>query len=183
MPEIRKITKNSNGTIFKYIQGVSILSEYQELWKQKRGGSKFRSQKQWDESLLEAQSLILPLGRNSKLVILACLYWGVGNKRELNLINSDPTLIKTFVNCLIEIGVKKDMLKVTLRLYEDLNINNAIKYWADILEIKKEAISSVNILKGLKRGKLKYGMCRVRVAKSARYFKLIMSMISLLRKV
>jgi hypothetical protein len=49
------------------------------------------------------------------------------------------------------------------------------------LNLPVSQIRSVNILKGKKVGKLEYGMCRVRVTKGERHFKLIMSMIDLIK--
>ncbi len=47
---------------------------------------------------------------------------------ELNIINSDPYLIKTLVHYLEVIGITKEKLKVTLRLYSDLNKNTALNF-------------------------------------------------------
>jgi hypothetical protein len=115
------------------------------------------------------------------MLILACLYWGEGNKTELNLINSDPNLIRVFVNCLKRLGVKDEDLLVSARIYEDLNPEKVKLFWAKTLRIHKDLIRSINVLNGKKLGKLKYGMCRVRVRKGARYFKIIMSVIDLIK--
>lgn len=50
-----------------------------------------------------------------------------------------------------------------------------IRYWAQIIGIPSNRILNVNILKGKKRGKLQYGMCRVRVTKGGNYLKLLQS--------
>ena len=182
LSEIRSLVKRGYGTVFKYMKNVPILPEYAELWKAKRGGSKFRATKEWQEAKEKVKNLIYPLGKRERLIILACLYWGEGNKSELNLINSDPSLIKLFVKCLKDIGVSKKQLKVTIRIYNDVDERQAIRFWADVVGISSGEISGVNILFGRKRGKLKYGMCRVRVQKSRLYFKLIMSIIALMKE-
>ena len=114
-------------------------------------------------------------------LILACLYWGEGNKRELNLINGDPNLIKVFIMCLESLGVMKDQMKFTLRIFEDMNKEEAVRYWAKVINISKIKITNVNVLSRKKKEKLVNGMCRVRVTKGAPYFKLIMSMINLIK--
>ena len=48
--EIKNLTKRSNGTLFKYIKGVSVLPEYQKAWKAKRGGSKAKSNRESNEA-------------------------------------------------------------------------------------------------------------------------------------
>ena len=115
------------------------------------------------------------------MLILACLYWGEGNKNELNIINSDPNLIRIFVNCLKKLGVRNEDLLVSARIYEDLDPEKVKSFWAKTLDIDKKLIRSINVLSSKKKGKLKYGMCRVRVRKGARYFKIIMSMIDLIK--
>ncbi len=181
LPEIKKLTGKANATIFKYTRKVEILHQYKEIWKIKRGGSKYRAYKKWQEARISAQALITPLNKKDKLLILSCLYWGEGSKRELNLINSDPALIKVFIVCLKEIGVTTDMLQITLRIFEDMDKVKVVNFWANFLSISKSQISNVNILKGKKAGKLKHGICRIRVRKSAPFFKLIMSMIDLIK--
>ena len=179
--EIRKIVPRGKASIFKYMKNVEVVSPYKEILKAKQGGSKYRSSYFWNAAKLKANRLISDLTVLDKVLILTCLYWGEGNKNELSLINGDPCLVKVFVAGLLEIGVKKSDLKVTLRLYDDLSKHESIRYWANVLEIEKSSITNVNVMKGKKNGKLKYGMCRVRVCKSQEYFKLIISMIDLLR--
>ncbi len=181
LPEIQKIVGRGNSTVFKYIQGVSILPKYQQILKDKQGGSKKKSRKDWETASKKAKDILGEVDIKTRLVILTCLYWGEGDKRDLSLNNSDPALIKVFVECLKCIGVKKEDLRITLRLYEDLNENQARVYWAKVVGISEEKILSINFLPGKKKGKLKYGMCRVRVTKGGPHFKLIMSMIDLIK--
>jgi hypothetical protein len=79
------------------------------------------------------------------------------------------------------LGVKNREFKISLRLYEDINKEKATNYWAKNLNFKNSDIKSINVIKGKKAGKLEYGMCRVRVEKGQQYFKLIMSMIDLIK--
>ena len=181
LSEIQKVTARARTTIFKYIKNVQILPRYLSLWKQKRGGSKHKAFLAWEDSSKKVRELILPVGRKERLLILSSLYWGEGTKSELNLINSDPSLIKVFVTCLGDLGVKKDQLKITLRIFEDMDKRKVIRFWSSVIGVSPAKITNVNILKGKKVGKLEYGMCRVRVVKSASYFKLIMSMIDLIK--
>ncbi len=181
LPEIQKIVKRGNSTVFKYIQGVLVLPKYRQILKDKQGGSKEKSRKDWKAASKKAKDIFGEVDSKTKLVILTCLYWGEGNKTELNLNNSDPALIKTFVQCLYGIGVKKSDLRITLRLFEDIKIEEAKLFWANLLDIKVNEILGINIIHGKKVGKLKYGMCRVRVTKGGPHFKLIMSMIDLIK--
>ena len=181
--EIKNLTnRKSNGTIWKYIQGVSILPRYQEIWKVKRGGSKARSTRDWKESQEKASKLIRHIGFTEKMVILSCLYWGEGNKTSLDLINSDPSMIKVIISCLKDLGIKNSELKISLRLFENINKQKAVSFWTHTLLLPKNTIQKIDVIKGNKIGKLKYGMCRLRVKKGGKYFKLIISMIDLIRR-
>ena len=179
--EIKTITKKSNGTIWKYIRGVSILPKYQELWKAKRGGSKARSNREWEEAKVKASTIIKNLGFKEKMLILSCLYWGEGNKKELNIINSDPYMIRTFILCLKDLGVKESELKISLRLFEEINKKKAIKFWSKAVRLPSSLIKKIDVIHGNKVGKLEYGMCRLRVKKGGKYFKILMSMIDLVK--
>jgi len=182
LPEIRKITGKGNGLVSKYIQGVKILPQYYNVWKMKQGGSKARADAEWNKAKNTAENLIGSLDGKERLLIAACLYWGEGTKTELNLSNTDPNLIRIFVRCLEEIGVTKDKLRVTIRVYDDLDKSKAMEFWARVIGIPKNQILNVNVLKGKKSGKLQHGMCRIRVTKSAPYFKIIKSIIEVIIK-
>lgn len=181
LPEICKFLNRGGSTVYKYAKDVVVLPEYVNSLKQKQGGSKDRARTQWDKSIISANDLLKKIGKREKLFILAALYWGEGTKSELDLINSDPAMIRVFISCMKEIGVKSKDLRVSLRIYGDISSSDAKKYWAEVCEVDMENILSVNILKGKKTGKLPYGMCRVRVIRGGEYFKLIMSMIACIK--
>ena len=86
LPEIRKITGHGSSTIFKYIQDVEILPEFINMWRRKQGGSAQRAKEKWEDALKTAESTIGKMNSRDELFLLAGLYWGEGNKRELNLI-------------------------------------------------------------------------------------------------
>lgn len=182
LPEIKNTIKRSSTTIFRYAKDVKILPEYLEIWKVKRGGSKTRSLKLWKDAEQKAEQLIKNLGKTEKFLIAVCLYWSEGTKQDFSLSNTDPDLIKTFITCLEEIGVNKNELKVSVRIYEDLDRNQAINFWAKIIGISPSDILNVNILKGKKHGKLPYGMCRVRVTKGGNYLKLLQSAVKVIKR-
>lgn len=182
LSEIKKITgRKSNGTVWKYIKNVSILPEYQKIWKAKRGGSKSKSNREWREAKIKASSIIKQIKFFERMLILSCLYWGEGNKTELNVINSDPSMIRVIIICLKDLGIKDDELKISLRLFEDIDKKKAISFWSRILSLPKGTIQKIDVISGKKEGKLEYGMCRLRVKKGGKYFKLLMSMIDLIK--
>ena len=184
MPEIMKATRRGSSTVFKYMRNVKVLPEYTTTLRIKQGGSRERMNIAWDQAHSRAHEMLRSaLSKEQMLCILAALYWGEGNKTELNMINSDPALIKVFMECLYNIGVKREMFTVSLRLHDDIDKQKAIKFWSKYLSINQKSITSIEIVKsGMKKGKLEFGMCRLRVAKSATYFKLLMSLISEIKR-
>lgn len=181
LPEIIRITKRGSSTVFKYIKDVKILPQYYKIWREKQGGSKRRMLNEWNKAKTKAQNIISSLNGKEKMIVAACLYWGEGAKADFSLSNTDPGLIKTFVHCIESFGVNKNDLRVTIRIYSDLKKDRVIKYWAKIIGIPKRQILNINVLHGKKSGKLKYGMCRIRITKGGPYLKLIKSIIELIK--
>lgn len=95
------------------------------------------------------------------------LYWGEGNKKNkvsLRLGNTDPRLIKTFMDFLEEIcGVARDTITFNLLIFSDISISAAKRFWVAALDIRPEQIrGKVIVLKsgriGTYRQKSKYGV-------------------------
>ena len=173
LPEIRKITGKGSATVFKYVKGVEILPEYIGDYKLKQGGSRKRASIEWEKATNISTELIQTISKEQKLIILACLYWAEGRKSDFDIINSDPDLLRVFVNCLEELGVTKDKLRISIRTYSDLNKEEVVVYWTKILGLEKNQVIGVYVLVGKKEGKLKYGMCRVRITRGVEYYKLL----------
>lgn len=179
--EICKILGRGKSTIQRYVKKVVVLPEFADTLKRKQGGSIVRAERLWKESEYEAKKLLKKISKKEKLLILAAIYWGEGTKKELNIINSDPDLIRVFISCIKEIGVNQNDLRVSIRIYDSINIDEAKKYWAKVCGVNIKNIINVNVLKGKKEGKLPFGMCRVRVTNGAKSFKLIISMIKFIK--
>ena len=178
--EIQRILLRGKGTISRYLKCVKVLPEYQDIIKAKQGASKSRSKKLWDEAHQKAkEALKRIINKKTKLLIAAMLYWGEGTKKDFSLSNTDPKLIKTFVECLKSLGVSNTDFRITIRTYEDLNKTRVINYWTRLIGIPRKQILNVNVLKGKKKGKLQYGMCRIRVTRGGTYLKLAQSVIDL----
>ena len=173
MSEIKKKVPVGYGTVFRYIQGVKVKSKYKAVWLGKRGGNKKRKWLAQIRASQKAGRLIKhPLSPREKAIFLAALYWAEGSKKDFNLSNTDPQMIEVFVKGLEEIfGVPKDQIRVSIRIYEDLDKQKCLDFWSQIVGIPKEKFVNVNILKGKKEGKLSYGMCRIRITKGANMLK------------
>lgn len=177
LPEIRKAVGRGNSTVYEIIKGVVVAEPYASVLRAKQGGSKTRSAHHWNQAVQNAQRAIGKISKRDRMLVLAALYWGEGNKTELNLINSDSDLVRIFVSCLLDIGVRPADLRVSLRIYEDIPRRKAASFWSNVVSVPLSRFGRIDVLKGKKKGKLEYGMCRIRVQKGGSYFKLIMSMI------
>lgn len=182
LPEIRRITGRSNGTVYNLISKTNVLPEFASLLKSKQGGSKERARIAWESARSHASSIIPEIfSQQSILLVLAALYWGEGTKHELNIINGDPCLLRTTVIGLRALGVHDDEFRVTVRLFGKMPEVDAINYWSTAVDVPKHQFIGIERLPGNESKKLPRGMCRIRVAKGAKYFKLIMSMIDLIK--
>ncbi len=174
LPEIAQELGVGKASVFRYIQGVVILPKYLKEWKGKQGGSIKRMELKEKKAREQAQKIIISLTEKEKIIFLSALYWGEGGKTDFNFINSDSEIIKVFINGLQNVfGISKDRLRVSIRIYEDLNKNKCLEYWSSITGVPISKFANVNILKGKKIGKLSYGMCRVRITKGGDMLKYI----------
>ncbi len=62
------------------------------------------------------------------------LYWGEGtksNESSIRLGNTDPALIKTFIQFLVHIyNIRLDRLKFGLQVFSDMSPNEALNFWS-----------------------------------------------------
>ncbi len=174
LPEISDAVQIPKSTVFCYIKGVEILPEYIDQWMGKRGGSKKIKILKEQNALKEGKKLVGKLTNKEKMLFISALYWGEGSKGDFGLSNTDPRLIRLFVECLRGVfEIKNERLRVSVRIYEDLDREKCLLFWSEIVGIPKEEFVNVNVLSGKKKGKLEYGMCRVRVTKGADLLKKI----------
>lgn len=178
--EISELLNRSRASIAKLVAGVEVSDEHIGTWRSKRGGNSRRALAQWQQSELKAKKLLNDPKYSNILILAASLYWAEGNKKDFNFINSDPTMIQTFIYCLKMLGLIEDRLTISIRIYNGINKNNAVNYWSNICSIAKNKIVSIEILPGEKKGKLQFGMCRIRLKRGADYFKLLMSAVKLI---
>lgn len=90
-------------------------------------------------------------------------------------------MLRAFIDFIKEIGVAKNRIKASIRIYNDINQNEAIAYRSNILNLNKDQFFNIELMGGNKKGKLKFGMCRLRVEKSSKEFKLLMSLINVVK--
>lgn len=164
----------SKSSVFRVVSEETILNEYREEWLAKRGGSNKRKDLKVKNAFIKASKFLEELGSKEKIVLLSALYWAEGAKKDFSFSNTDPSMVKVFVTLLRDsLGINPQDFRISIRVYEDLEIEKCKDFWSDITDVPKEHFVGVDVLKGKKFGKLKYGMCRVRVVKGGDYLKYI----------
>lgn len=94
------------------------------------------------------------------------LYWGEGNKANKNIVklgNSDPRLIKIFIQFLEKFfDVDARLLKFHLHLFSDINTGEATDYWMKEIGARRSQFYKPTITQtgklGTYRKKSKYGV-------------------------
>jgi len=77
------------------------------------------------------------------------LYWGEGtkaNKNAVRLGNSDPVLIKSFMDFLVRIfSVDKSSLKFELQIFDDVDIREVERKWIEELDISEKQMYKTRV--------------------------------------
>lgn len=174
VPEINKKMGVSKTTILRYIKDVNIRPEFYQRWLDKKKTGTILKRRNLALAMEKADNIVKGLDKKDRAIITALLYWAEGSKKDFSLSNTDPDLIKTFLFSLKEaFHVKNEDIKISLRIYSDLDKKECLAYWSSVTGIKLDKNTSVNILFGSKKGKLKYGMCRIRVKKGGQLHKIL----------
>jgi hypothetical protein len=108
------------------------------------------------------------LGKLSKRELFVAgffLFWGEGSKSrngEVSLANTDPIMIKCFLEWLFLLECKREKIHFTLHLYEDMDIQKELSYWSKMLGfplsafhkpyIKKSKLSEITYKHGYGHG-------------------------------
>jgi hypothetical protein len=78
------------------------------------------------------------------------LFWGEGSKRDsstLKICNSDPKLIKKFIDFLVKIySIDKKKLRFQLQIYNDFDVEKTLLFWANFLKVEKSQFYKTTIL-------------------------------------
>ena len=179
IPEIVMKTGIPKTTVTRYAHPIIIPQEYQQALKEKQGGSKARAAGRRENTHIAADKLLGRITERDHILLLAGLYWGEGTKKDLSIINSCPALIQSFIICLKEVfGIQTDRLSFSLRVHADISIPEAISFWSKATGLPECSLISIEVIEGKKKGKLPYGMCRVRALSGIRERLILQDMIS-----
>lgn len=183
IPEIVQLSGSAQTTVQRYSKGVSIPTRFLTSLREKQGGAKERAKGLRLNTREEAQNMLGTLNERDRLLVLAGIYWGEGTKRDFTLINSDPRMIQTFIHCLRSVlHIPDERLSLSLRMHKEVRPARAKAFWSQITGLSQMKITRIETVEGKKKGKLPYGMCRVRVQSGIRDRLIVQSLISLIGK-
>ena len=177
IPEISNELSVSKTTVLRYIKDTEILPEFLSDWAEKRGGSRKRKLLKESQIYEETKLYLSNLSSKEKLLLISALYWAEGNKKDLLFINSDPNLIKVFLEGLREyFDIHEDRIKANIRIHLGTDEERCLDYWSELTRIPRCNFQRTEIIAaGKKKGKLQYGMCRIRISKGGDILKKLLS--------
>ncbi len=86
----------------------------------------------------KARKEIGRLSRRDLFIAGIYLYWAEGTKSargRSEIANTDPAVIKAFLQWLVVAGVPKDKIRIRLQLYKDMSIASETRFWSKILNV------------------------------------------------
>lgn len=168
----------SKTTVWHHVHAIELTGEQLNKLSSRKGGSN----KRYLLALNKAQNFAADLlkGSQRELVIyVTMLYWAEGHKKDFVFTNTDERMLRLYLLFLHNIfNIDSKNLNILIRTSDPIISNNAIEHWATIFRLTKNAFS-VNHDNIQNKTKTKFGICRVMVAKSSFYHKVMLSLISL----
>lgn len=167
-------------TVWHHIHEVKLSYEKKQILTSRQGGSHNKFLRQIDESLVIAKQLLV--STNRELVIAAAmLYWAEGHKKAFVFTNTDIKMLLIFQKFLYEVlEIPTSSVSVLVRTSDPIVPKKALEYWSEALSLPlKNFVKSHDNQQNKTR--TKYGICRVMVAKSSFYLKVMLSLIKLIQ--
>lgn len=165
-------------TIWHHIHNVRVPKKYIAVIKSRQGGSKIRSQKEWDKADFHAKEMLKNKQSQYYCSLIAMLYWAEGSKGAFAFTNTDGQMIKLYLDILKKyFNISDDRIRLTIRTFSNLNEKECLNYWTNVTGYPTEKFR-IYLNDGGVRGKAKYGMCRLAVEKSGYLHKLTISLIN-----
>lgn len=164
-------------TVWHYIQGTKIQRKYIKIWRSKQGGSRIRSEQAWEKAMIEAENILSDSNRSYWGSVLAMLYWAEGNKKEFTFTNTNPEMLNLVIKILSKLFVvqRKDLI-VTVRYFTGMDETSCRNHWSTITKCPPEQIR-MRFNDGGTTGRSPFGICRLRIRKSGKIFKIIQCLI------
>ncbi len=178
--EIKEALGVSKSTLRDWLRNLPLGERNIELIEKRkhrqieryRNSMKAKAQKKLDIAYASVSERIGSLSEREIMIAGLFLYWGEGGKAtnsDVCLSNTNPHMMSFFVHWLRVLGVGKDMVKVAVILYSDMDIEKEMLFWSSTLglplsqfykpRIKKSKISSITYKNGFGHGTclIRYG--------------------------
>ena len=170
----------SKTTVWHHIHTVKLSEEQQQILKKRQGGSHNKYVLEVERSKLIAKELLF--GKNRELVIATTmLYWAEGHKKAFVFTNTDLKMLLLHQRFLYDVlKISPNAISILIRTSDPIIPKIAHQYWSKALSLplKNLTISHDNVQN---KTRTKYGICRVMVAKSSFYLKVVLSLIELIQ--
>ena len=178
--QIKRSLGVPKGTLSDWLRNLPLNKEQLELLSKNRERSKELGRERFREvfrnkrlnrlkQLLAKQSKeLLPLSNKELFLAGVFLYWGEGAKGHglISISNTDPRVVRFALYWMTKsLKISKEMIKVNLHLYKDMNIEETINFWSTQLSIptnqfRKPYIKKTN-REGLTYKSFGHGTCRL----------------------
>ena len=148
--QIKEILKVSKSSLSLWLHDMPLLEKrLRELrdWnvvriERFRDTMRRKRESRWTEVRKRAAKEIGTLSKREMLIAGVFLYWGEGAKTSVastSLSNTDPAMIKFFIQWLELLDVPKNRLRVYVHLYSDMDIQKELQYWSRTLNLPLSA--------------------------------------------
>ena len=188
--EILSVLPVAKSTLAIWLNSVQLSKKQKQritkerLAGSRRGGEAKKKQRKEKQKVLisKAKLEIGNLSKRELFLIGVVLYWAEGSKEKeyypgspLRFANSDPYMVKLFLDWLHEVGVNQNRINFDIYIHENhkYRIEEVVKYWSDITGFSKNLFRvyfKKNILKTKRRNispDSYFGLVRIYVKESS----------------
>lgn len=169
-------------TIWHHVHKIVMSEDMVRKIMSTKGGSHKRRLER--ERLAYDHALSLLNSEQNQRLILATsmLYWAEGHKKTLVFTNTDSNMILIYLKFLYGVlGVEKSKVSLLIRIPSSVSQQDIIDYWSKTVPVLPSMIKC-NIDEKNNKTKKTNGICRVIVAKSGYYHRVVLNLIEILNK-
>jgi hypothetical protein len=168
-------------TVWHHTHAIVLSEEQKTRLRSRQGGSHVK----YLAEIVKARDCALKLlcSKDRELVMLvAMLYWAEGHKKAFVFTNTDEKMLSLYLKFIYEVmNIPQKSVSILIRTSDPITPIKAQIYWAKALSIPKINLS-VNHDNKQNRTKTRYGICRIMVAKSSFYLKVMNGLIETIQE-